>query len=97
MKNTITKALINADALDQKLSAALTQNGAMQTNIKRITCLDHAGREVSCAIVERQAHESAQILEKALADVERLEMQLRELLQQCSDAERADLILTAFK
>ena len=74
MKNIITKALVNADALDQKLSAAKTQNEAMQTNIKRITCLDHAGREVSCAIVQRQAHETSQILDKALADVERLEM-----------------------
>ena len=97
MKTIITKALVNADALDQKISAAKTQNEAMQTNIKRITCLDHAGREVSCAIVQRQAHETSQILDKALADVERLEMQLRELLQQCSDAERAELILTAFK
>lgn len=96
MKNIITKALINADALDQKLSAALTQNGAMQTNIKRITCLDHAGREVSCAIVQRQAHETSQILDKALADVERLEMQLRALLQEHSDTER-DNVLTAFR
>lgn len=96
MKNIITKALINADALDQKLSAALTQNGAMQANIKRITCLDHAGREVSCAIVQRQAHENAQILEKAIADVERLEMQLRGLLQEHSDTER-DNVLTAFR
>lgn len=96
MKNIITKALINADALDQKLSAAITQNGAMQSNIKRITCLDHAGREVSCAIVQRQAHETAQILDKALADVERLEMQLRALLDEHSDAER-DNVLTAFR
>lgn len=96
MSEIIEKALVNADALDQKISAALTQNGAMQTNIKRITCLDHAGREVSCAIVQRQAHETAQILEKALADVERLEMQLRALLQEHSDTER-DNVLTAFK
>lgn len=96
MKNMITKALINADALEQKLSAAITQNGAMQTNIKRITCLDHAGREISCAIVQRQAHETSQILDKALADVERLEMQLRALLEEHSDTER-DNVLTAFK
>ena len=96
MKNIITKALINADALDQKISAAITQNGAMQSNIKRITCLDHAGREVSCAIVQRQAHETAQILDKALADIERLEMQLRALLDEYSDTER-DNVLTAFK
>lgn len=96
MKNIITKALINADALDQKLSAAKTQNEAMQTNIKRITCLDHAGREVSCAIVQRQAHETSQILDKALADVERLEMQLRALLDEYSDTER-DNVLTAFR
>lgn len=96
MKNIITKALINADALEQKLSAAITQNGAMQTNIKRITCLDHAGREVSCAIVQRQAHETSQILDKALADVERLEMQLRALLDEYSDTER-DNVLTAFR
>ena len=96
MKNIITKALINADALEQKLSAAKTQNEAMQDNIKRITCLDHAGREVSCAIVQRQAHETSQILDKALADVERLEMQLRALLQEHSDTER-DNVLTAFR
>lgn len=96
MKNIITKALINADALDQKLSAAKTQNEAMQSNIKRITCLDHAGREVSCAIVQRQAHETSQILDKALADVERLEMQLRALLDEYSDTER-DNVLTAFR
>lgn len=96
MKNIITKALINADALDQKISAAKTQNEAMQSNIKRITCLDRAGREVSCAIVQRQAHETSQILDKALADVERLEMQLRALLDECSDTER-DNVLTAFK
>lgn len=96
MKNIITKALINADALEQKLSAAITQNGAMQSNIKRITCLDHAGREVSCAIVQRQAHETSQILDKALADVERLEMQLRALLDEYSDTER-DNVLTAFR
>lgn len=96
MKNIITKALINADALDQKLSAAKTQNEAMQTNIKRITCLDHAGREVSCAIVQRQAHETSQILDKALADVERLEMQLRALLLEHNDTER-DNVLTAFR
>lgn len=96
MKNIITKALVNADALDQKLSAAKTQNEAMQTNIKRITCLDHAGREVSCAIVQRQAHETSQILDKALADVERLEMQLRALLDEYSDTER-DNVLTAFR
>ena len=96
MKNIITKALINADALEQKLSAAITQNGAMQSNIKRITCLDHAGREISCAIVQRQAHETSQILDKALADVERLEMQLRALLDEYSDTER-DNVLTAFR
>ena len=96
MKNIITKALINADALEQKLSAAITQNGAMQSNIKRITCLDHAGREVSCAIVQRQAHETSQILDKALADVERLVMQLRALLDEYSDTER-DNVLTAFR
>ena len=96
MKNIITKALVNADALEQKISAAKTQNEAMQGNIKRITCLDHHGREVSCAIVQRQAHETSQILDKALADVERLEMQLRALLQEHSDTER-DNVLTAFR
>lgn len=96
MNEIIKKALVNADALDQKLSAAKTQNEAMQTNIKRITCLDHAGREVSCAIVQRQAHETSQILDKALADVERLEMQLRALLDEYSDTER-DNVLTAFR
>lgn len=96
MSEIIKKALVNADALDQKLSAAKTQNEAMQTNIKRITCLDHAGREVSCAIVQRQAHETSQILDKALADVERLEMQLRALLDEYSDTER-DNVLTAFR
>lgn len=96
MKNIITKALINADALEQKLSAAITQSGAMQSNIERITCLDHAGREISCAIVQRQAHETSQILDKALADVERLEMQLRALLDEYSDTER-DNVLTAFR
>lgn len=96
MKNIITKALINADALDQKISAAKTQNEAMLTNVKRITCLDHSGRDVACAIVQRQAHETAQILDKALADVERLEMQLRALLQEHSDTER-DNVFTAFR
>ena len=97
MTNTISKALVNADALDQKLSAAITQNGSMQTNIKRVTVLDHAGREVACAIIERQANELDAMLNKALADVERLELQLRDLLQQQSDTDRAELILTAFK
>ena len=96
MKNIITNALINADALDQKLSAALSQNSAMQSNIKRVTCLDDAGRDVACAIVQRQLHENAQIIEKAIADVERIEMQLRAILQEHSDTER-DNVLTAFR
>ena len=96
MKNIITNALINADALDQKLSAALSQNSAMQSNIKRVTCLYDAGRDVACAIVQRQLHENAQIIEKAIADVERIEMQLRAILQEHSDTER-DNILTAFR
>ena len=94
MKNIITKALVNADALDQKLSAAKTQNEAMQTNIKRITCLDHAGQVF--ARLCGQAHETSQILDKALADVERLEMQLRALLDEHNDTER-DNVLTAFR
>lgn len=91
MKNAITKALVNADALDQKISAATTQTEAMLSNVKRVTCLDDFGRDIACAIIERQAHETVTILEKALADVERLEAQLRGMIETQADRE-SDLV-----
>lgn len=97
MNDPISKALFNADALEQKISAAKTQNAAMLTNVKRVTALDHAGREVSCAIIERQANETDVILEKALADVDRLETLLRAMLDEKSATERDNIIFEAFK
>lgn len=97
MNDPISKALFNADALEQKISAAKTQNAAMLTNVKRVTVLDHAGREVACAIIERQANETDAILEKALADIDRLETLLRAMLDEKSAAERDTIIFEAFK
>ena len=99
MNDPISKALFNADALEQKISAAKTQNAAMLANVKRLTALDHAGgwREIACAIIERQANETDVILGKALADIDRLETLLRAMLDEKSATERDNIIFEAFK
>ena len=97
MNDPISKALFNANSLEQKTCAAKTQNAAMLTNVKRLNALDHAGREIACAIIERQANETDAILEKALADIDRLETLLRAMLDEKSATERDNIIFEAFK